>query len=63
VVALREVPAMPFGPPSGNLLGRVENCLEKADVDEASTVASARLVSIADLSDASCTQLLLVTPQ
>jgi hypothetical protein len=50
---------MPFGPPSGNLLGRVENCLEKADVDEASTVASARL----DLSDASCTQLLLVTPQ
>ena len=63
MVALREVPAVPFGPSSGNLLGRVENCLEKADVDGASTVANARLVSTAGLSDASCKKLLLVTPQ
>jgi hypothetical protein len=54
---------VPFGPSSADLLGRVENCLEKADVDEALTVANARLVSTANLSDASCTKLLLVTPQ
>lgn len=63
MVALREVPAVPFDPSSGDLVGRVENCLEKAEVDGASTVANARLVSTAVLSEASCTQLLLVTPQ
>jgi len=63
VVALREVSAVPFGPGSGDLLRRVDSCLEKADVDGAFTVANARLVSTAGLSDASCTQLLLVTPQ
>ena len=63
MVALREVPAVPFGPSSGDLMGRVENGLEKADVDGALTVANARLVSTAVLSETSCMQLLLVTPQ
>jgi len=63
VVALRVVPAVPFDPSSGDLLGRVDNCLEKADFNGAFTVVNARLVSTAGLSNASCTQLLLVTPQ
>ena len=63
MVALRIVAAVPFDVSSGDCFGLPSDCPENADVDGALTVANARLVSTAELSNASCTQLLLVTPQ
>jgi hypothetical protein len=63
VVALRIVAVVPFDVGSGDCLRLSRDCPENADVDGALTVANARLVSTAELSNASCTQLLLDTPQ
>jgi hypothetical protein len=63
VVALREVANVPFDATFSGFFGSVKDCREDANVNGAWAVANARLVSTAELGDASCTQLLLVTPQ